>query len=52
MANHYGITVAGLNETQLHQSRSQVASCMSKRLHGKSVTMLLMTSRSELRPCF
>ena len=32
-----GIAVTGLNETQLQQSHSQVASCLSKRLHGKSV---------------
>ena len=34
-ANHYGVAVAGLNETQLQQSRSQVASCLAKRQHGK-----------------
>ena len=34
-------TVAGLNETQLQQSRSQMASCLVKRMHGKSATMVL-----------
>ena len=41
--NHRGVAVTGLNETQLQQSQSQVATCLAKRLRGKSVTMVLMT---------
>ena len=51
-ANNYGVAVTGLNETQLQQSHSQVASCLAWRLHGKSVTMVLVTERNELDPVF
>ena len=51
-ANHYGVPVTGLNEMQLQQSRCQVASCLAKRLHGKSVTMVLMKAGLELDPVF
>ena len=44
-ANHYGVAVTGLNETQLQQSRSQMASCLAKRMYGKSAT-------TELDPVF
>ena len=42
----------GSNETQLQQSRSQVASCLAKRLDGKSVAMVLMMAGDELDPVF
>ena len=51
-ANHFGVAVTGLNETQLQQSRSQLASCLAKRLHGKSVTIVLMTAGDQLDPVF
>ena len=51
-ANHYGLGVAGLNETQLQQSRSQMASCLAKRMHGESGTMVLMRAGDELDPVF
>ena len=51
-ATHYGIAVTGRIDTQLQQSRTQVASCVSTRLHGKNVTMVLITSESELDPIF
>ena len=51
-ANHHGVAVTGLNETQLKQSRSQMASCLAKRMHGKSATMVLMVAGSELDPIF
>ena len=51
-ANHNGVVVTGLNETQLQQSRSQVASCLAKRMHDKSVTMVLMTAGNVLDPVF
>ena len=50
--NHYGVSVTGLNETQLQQSRSQMASCLTKRMHGKSVTMVLMAAGEQLDPIF
>ena len=51
-ANLHGVAVTELNETQLQQSRSQMASCLAKRMHGKSVTMVLMIAGSELDPVF
>ena len=51
-ANHYGVAVTGLNETQLQESRSQVASCLARRMHDKSATMVLMMSGNELDPVF
>ena len=51
-ANHYGVAVTGLNETQLQQSRSQMVSCLAKRMHGKSSTMVLMMAGHELDPVF
>ena len=51
-ANHYGVEVTGLNETQLQQSCSQMASCLAKRMHGKSATVVLMMAGSELDPVF
>ena len=51
-ANHYGISVTGLNETQLQQSRSQMTSCLAQRLHGKSVMMVLMAAGDQLDPVF
>ena len=51
-ANHNGVAVTGLNETQLQQSRSQMASCLAKRVYGKSATMVLMMAGSELDPVF
>ena len=49
-AYQYGVAVTELHETQLQESRSQVASRSAKRLHGKSVTMVLMAAGSELNP--
>ena len=51
-ANHYGVAVTGLVETQLQQSRSQVASCLAKRMRGKSATTVLMMAGDELDPVF
>ena len=45
-ANHYGVVVTGLNETQL-----QRLACVAKRLHGKSVTMVLMMAGNKLERC-
>ena len=51
-ANHHGVAVTGLNATQLQQSRSQVASCLAKRVRGKSVAMVLMTgTRDRAHAC-
>ena len=47
-ANHCGVAITGLIETQLQQSWSQVASCLAKRLRGRSATMVLMTAGNEL----
>ena len=47
-----GVAVIGLNETQLQQPRSQMASCLAKRMHGKSATMVLMMAGDELDPVF
>ena len=43
--NHYGVAVTGLNETQ---SRSQMASCLAKRMHRKSATVVPMMAEREL----
>ena len=51
-ANQDGLAVTGLNETQLQQSRSQMASCLAKRMHGKSATTVLMMAGDELDPVF
>ena len=45
-----GVAVNGLNVTQLQQSRSQMTSCLAKRMHGKSATMVLMLVRRRARP--
>ena len=50
--NRYGVAVTGLNETQLQQSRSQMASCLAKRMHGKSATTVLTTAGDGLHPVF
>ena len=47
-ANHYVLAVTGLNETQLEQSRSQMASCLAKRMHGKSASTALKMAGNEL----
>ena len=48
-ANFYGVAVTGLNETQLQQSLSQMASsCLAKRMHDKIATMVLMMAGNEL----
>ena len=45
------VAVTGLNETQL-QSRSQMASCLVKRMYGKSTAMVLMMAGDELDPVY
>ena len=50
-ANHYRVAVTWLNETQLQQSRSQMTSCLAKRMHGKSATMVLMMAAMSLTRC-
>ena len=50
MATLCGVFVTGLFDTQLQQSRSQVASCMAKHLNGKNVTMVLMAAGNEMDP--
>ena len=45
-ANHYGVAVTELNAMQLHQ----VASCLAKRLHWKSVMVVLMAAGREQVP--
>ena len=47
-ANHYGMAVTALNETQLQQSRSQMAQRMHvwrSAWYGKSATMVLMMAK-------
>ena len=51
-ANHHEVAVTGLNETQQQLSRSQMASCVVKRMHGKSATKVLMMAGDELDKVF
>ena len=42
----------GSMRRSFQQSRSQLASCLTRRLHGKSVTMVLMAAGDQLDPVF
>ena len=50
-ASRWGVSVMGLHETQLKQSRYQVASCLAKRLHGKNVTIRRSCARDRGHAC-